>query len=582
MTEKIGRYKLIKMLGSNHMVSYYQGQSGNISVFIKQLHEHLAQDEIIRERFLREFRITTTLNHPAIVRSFELTETDNRPAIICEYINGKSLGEINFENFDNILNVTTQITEALIYTHQQGIIHRMIHPENILITDNGKIRITDFGQAHISNLIGLTTTTMFTISPEYTAPELMQGCTIDPRSDFFSLGVVLYEILFDSYPRSGDLTGDNNTSILNLKPEIRDVPDWFLLIVAGLLKPINIRIFSGEKLLDLLQQKTAPLETNHRLCVFCRNETPQSIPVCIHCARQAIPLDYYEGMDAVSVRLVRLSEADDVMAEFYFIIRALSGDNSLSPNILTGDIRLYSKAEKERGYKLPVRIIDNLKPEIANKIMKLVNNIKLKTHKKISFDKKITSKINKKRVKGPIIPNHTNLIQADLTRLKTMVKAYQQMERDPATDMLTEIIASLFRLEQIINREAINTGQNLPLNMVFRTIKSLTTECQQIKKFLENITLGETYMHMQRIERQIKISDSVSETNRLIDQKTKLKEVFNKYRESEIKAAALISKINQIRQLLDLTCTRLNRTALKEEQYAIMSDTGFALNKLTK
>ncbi len=170
------------------------------------------------ERFLREAQAAGILSHPNIVTVHDVGEdTDTRVRFIAmEYVEGRNLKQLLAERspftFERIADVVGQVAQALDYAHRKGIVHRDVKPANVIITPEGAVKITDFGIAKIEELAagqGLTSTGQFLGTPNYMSPEQVTGDAVDGRSDLFSLGVVLYELLTRKKP----FTGENLTSI---------------------------------------------------------------------------------------------------------------------------------------------------------------------------------------------------------------------------------------------------------------------------------------------------------------------------------------------------------------------------------
>ena len=167
-----------------------------------------------RERFIREAQTAGILSHPHIVTIHDIgEEVDTQTSFIAmEYIEGKNLKSLLNEradfSYDQIAEMIAQVAEAIDYAHRKGIVHRDVKPANIIITTDDKVKITDFGIAKIASS-NLTTTGQFLGTPNYMSPEQVTGAPVDGRSDIFSLGVVLYELLTHRKP----FVGDNLTSI---------------------------------------------------------------------------------------------------------------------------------------------------------------------------------------------------------------------------------------------------------------------------------------------------------------------------------------------------------------------------------
>jgi len=213
---KLGRYEVLNELGKGAMGVVYLAKDPVIGrlVAIKTIKTSQTGDDDsesreFRERFVREAQTAGILSHPNIVTIHDIGEdTESRASFIAmEYIEGRNLKSLlqdkNKFTWDEIADLIAQIGEALDYAHRKGIIHRDIKPANIILTTDGKVKITDFGIAKVASS-NLTTTGQFLGTPNYMSPEQVSGAPVDGRSDIFSLGVVLYELLTNRKPFQGD------------------------------------------------------------------------------------------------------------------------------------------------------------------------------------------------------------------------------------------------------------------------------------------------------------------------------------------------------------------------------------------
>ncbi len=211
---KLGRYEVVSELGKGAMGIVYLAKDPVIGrlVAIKTIRA-TGNDEDdtqeFRERFVREAQTAGILSHPNIVTIHDIGEDAETQTsfIAMEYIEGKNLKQLLGEKtkfaFEQISEMIAEIAEALDYAHRKGIIHRDVKPANVIITTDGKVKITDFGIAKIASS-NLTTTGQFLGTPNYMSPEQVSGAPVDGRSDLFSLGVVLYELLTTKKPFQGD------------------------------------------------------------------------------------------------------------------------------------------------------------------------------------------------------------------------------------------------------------------------------------------------------------------------------------------------------------------------------------------
>jgi serine/threonine protein kinase len=202
------RYEIQSLIGQGGMASVYKAverDTGRV-VAIKRLHEHLQADAAMRLRFQREVQIARALEHPNIARIYEVIAEP--PSLVMEYGGGRDLKELIRERApmppEDIEPIARQVLSALAAAHRAGIIHRDVKPQNILIDDQGRIKLVDFGLARLQGMASLTTKSMIIGTPDYIAPELLTDHRPDPRSDLYSLGVVLYEMATGALPFSGN------------------------------------------------------------------------------------------------------------------------------------------------------------------------------------------------------------------------------------------------------------------------------------------------------------------------------------------------------------------------------------------
>ena len=200
--EKLGRYNILGELGRGAMGTVYRAQDPLIErdVAIKTLHPNLPAEVLaeVRERFVREAKSAGRLNHPSIVTIFDVGKQGDTIYIAMELLEGKSLQQMLREParlpFPTVADIAAQIAEALDHAQQLGIVHRDVKPANVVVSDAGRAKLTDFGVAFVPSST-MTQTGTALGSPRYMSPEQVLGLRVDPRSDIFSLGVVLYEML---------------------------------------------------------------------------------------------------------------------------------------------------------------------------------------------------------------------------------------------------------------------------------------------------------------------------------------------------------------------------------------------------
>jgi eukaryotic-like serine/threonine-protein kinase len=228
----LGRYEIVKELGRGAMGTVYLGRDPKINreVAIKTmaLSQEFEPDELqeVKERFFREAETAGRLTHPNIVTIFDAGEEHDLAYIAMEYLNGTDLAPFTKKDkllpTSAVLKITGKVAEALHYAHNQGVIHRDIKPANIMLLRNKTVKVTDFGIARIT-ASSKTKTGVVLGTPSYMSPEQLSGKHVDGRSDLFSMGVMLYELLTGTRPFRGDSMATLMFQIANEPhPDIRE------------------------------------------------------------------------------------------------------------------------------------------------------------------------------------------------------------------------------------------------------------------------------------------------------------------------------------------------------------------------
>ncbi len=204
------RYEIVKSIGEGGMANVYLAVDLILDrkVAVKVLRGDLAKDEKFIRRFQREAKSVSDLSHPNIVEVYDVGEEDGEYYIVMEYIEGKTLKQLINKRgaltIPEVIDIMTQLTDGLAHAHEAYIIHRDIKPQNIMILDNGLVKITDFGIAMATNATQLTQTNSVMGSVHYLPPEQAGGKGSTIKSDIYSLGILMYELLTGSVPFKGD------------------------------------------------------------------------------------------------------------------------------------------------------------------------------------------------------------------------------------------------------------------------------------------------------------------------------------------------------------------------------------------
>ncbi|HEX9236304.1 MAG TPA: protein kinase, partial [Actinomycetota bacterium] len=206
-----GRYQVIARVASGGMGEVFRAQDAVLGrdVALKILHPQYAGDRGFVARFRREARAAAVLNHPNIVGVYDWGSTDGTYFMVMEFVRGHNLRSVLLRQGRlepaQVVEVALPVLAALDHAHGHGIVHRDVKPENILIADDGTVKVADFGLArafadsHVSQAEGTVTGTV-----QYLAPEQVQGEPADPRTDLYALGVVMFELLTGAPPYGGE------------------------------------------------------------------------------------------------------------------------------------------------------------------------------------------------------------------------------------------------------------------------------------------------------------------------------------------------------------------------------------------
>ncbi len=219
-------FKTSELIATGGMASIYKGVQLSLDrpVAIKRLHPHLTTNADFVTRFEKEAKSIARLRHENIVSIVDFGRDEEGYYLVMEFVDGKNLKEI-IKSEKKIpaeigLIIAEQVAQGLRFAHSSGLVHRDIKPANIMLSKNGAVKITDFGIAKFANDISLTDTGSMIGSPAYMSPEHVRGTDFDNRSDIFSLGVVLYEILSGEKPFQGENYQEVITKILTEEPRL--------------------------------------------------------------------------------------------------------------------------------------------------------------------------------------------------------------------------------------------------------------------------------------------------------------------------------------------------------------------------
>jgi serine/threonine-protein kinase len=269
--ERLGRYEIITELGQGAMGTVYKARDPLLDriVAIKTISLNLPDDEIAEyeARFYQEAKAAGQLSHRNIVTIYDIGKSEQLAYMAMEYLEGQELRKMLSDPvpipIEKALDIGAQVADALDYAHSRQIVHRDIKPANVMVLKDCLIKITDFGIARMRNNEIKTMTGMILGSPKYMSPEQVAGKRADPRSDLFSLGVVLYEMLTGTSPFVADNIHGVMYQTLNfspptpksLNPELPEVINY--IVAKALAKNIDDRYLRAEDLASDLRQARA-------------------------------------------------------------------------------------------------------------------------------------------------------------------------------------------------------------------------------------------------------------------------------------------------------------------------------------
>jgi serine/threonine-protein kinase len=254
-----GRYQVVRKLGAGGMANVYLAEDQELGrrVAIKILNDRHANDEQFVERFRREAKNAAALSHPNIVSIYDRGEAEGTYYIAMEYLDGRSLKELIISRGPAPLNVAIeyvrQILSALRFAHRHGIVHRDIKPHNVLVDAEGRVKVTDFGIAR-AGTSQMTEAGSIVGTAQYLSPEQARGTGVDQRSDLYSLGIVLYELVTGTLPFNGDTPVEIAMKHLSQTPELPssirpELPrELDLVVTRALAKDPDERYQSAEEM----------------------------------------------------------------------------------------------------------------------------------------------------------------------------------------------------------------------------------------------------------------------------------------------------------------------------------------------
>ncbi|MHC4704866.1 MAG: protein kinase domain-containing protein, partial [Planctomycetota bacterium] len=319
---KIGGFEMVEMIGRGGMGVVYLARDTKLdrSVAIKSMPAKLADDSTARMRFHREARLLASLNHPNIAVIHEIVEEEDTGYLVLEYVPGQTLAQRIARKpleLKEALSIGEQIAKAVLAAHEKGVIHRDLKPRNIKIMPEGRVKVLDFGLAKPAAGQAASQDTVVTQvgsiigTPAYMSPEQIRGDPIDQRTDIWSFGCVLYEMLTGKRPFEGKTVSDTVAHILERQPDWRALPQNTPANVKTLLRRC-LEKESNQRLRDIADAVT---EINETL-----SSPPLTIPLRLRRMAMIVGAVVIIIMLATAARLIPERQAQTSAKEIRLVI----------------------------------------------------------------------------------------------------------------------------------------------------------------------------------------------------------------------------------------------------------------------
>lgn len=269
-----GRYKVLEAIGSGGMSNVYLAHDMILDrdVAIKVLRYDFSNEEELRRRFKREALSSTSLGHPNIVSIFDVGEDNDLPYLVMEYVPGDTLKEYIIKHSpvepERAVEIMKQLASALAHAHHNHIVHRDIKPQNVLVDEDGNVKISDFGIAMALSATSYTQTNSVLGTVHYLSPEQARGGTANKKSDIYSLGIVMYELLTGKLPFSGESAvaialKHLQTETPSLKETVPDLPQSLEnIVLKATAKNPQYRYASADEMAEDLSTALTPERIN--------------------------------------------------------------------------------------------------------------------------------------------------------------------------------------------------------------------------------------------------------------------------------------------------------------------------------
>ena len=444
-----GRYEILERIGGGGMALVYKGHDLllNRKVAIKVLRQQFVNDDEFIRRFRREAQAAASLSHPNVVSIYDVGQQDEVHYIVMEYIEGQTLNDLIKDKaplqVEEAIHITSQICDALDHAHANQIIHRDIKPHNILIGKNGRVKVTDFGIARATTSSTITQTGSVVGSVHYFSPEHAKGTMAGAKSDLYSLGIVLYQMLTARLPFLGE--SPISVALKHLQEEVEDP------------RKVNPLIPQSVENIILKAMRKNPDERYQSA-----NEMLQDLETCLDSDRRNEPkLIFFEAIhedDAEATRVIPAIRTEQIKGA------------SATPNSLP------TEASKSKPWVKPVLwigillvtfislwffvqyvfakldpnevMVPNLEGKPISEAKLLLDGVKLKYQVNFEFNDKVDKDIVLKQDKKDMNVKEGGLIVLTISKGISML-TMEDFKGKPIKDVSNALVANGIKREQI-------------------------------------------------------------------------------------------------------------------------------------
>jgi len=420
------RYLILEELGKGGMGSVYKAFDKEVEekIALKTIKSEIAADENVIQRFRNELKIARKISHKNVCRMFDLGREDDTYYIAMEYVSGEdlksSVRRMGPLSTGKVLGFATEICEGLAEAHRLGIVHRDLKPQNIMIDRDGIARIMDFGIARSRDLKGMTENGSTIGTPEYMSPEQVEGEDIDSRSDIYSMGVILYEMVTGRTPFEGKTPMSVAMKHVTEKPKepkglnVQISDDLSRVIMKCMEKDKVRRYQSALDLLYALKEIEREIPVIERIKPPRKPITSREITVSFNLRKFFIPVAVVLGTAIIGGGL------------WYFVLRPERSEPALPPPEQTKE-NILVPSEKSEDVDAPVKKVEDME-----ELLQPADKEKVQS---VTPEKKVmTSEVTPRRTesKEPEI---------DLSqRLDAGIRAFNQERYDQSISMMREIL----------------------------------------------------------------------------------------------------------------------------------------------